>query len=309
MNHTTHIPASDGQEFAARLFSPTAPAERVVVICGAMGVKQSYYAAYAAWLAEQGFAVLTFDYRGIGESGGDQVRDIAAGLQDWAHDLEGALNWARQQYPGLPILALGHSLGGQIIGLTENCEELAGILGIGAQNGYWRIWPGLLKVRQFLLWFGIIPFLSRLGPAFPSGIIGMGETLPNQVARDWAHAGRKSDYLLALFGAADENHYADFNGEFLSLSFSDDNYAPFETVAALLDWYPNASHITHRHISPSEFGLKEIGHFGFFRDAARETLWQRSLNWLRNPDPQSFSLEPSIPNRGDETNEQALPAD
>ena len=33
-----------------------------------MGVRQDYYGAFAEWLAQQGYRVATFDYRGMGES-------------------------------------------------------------------------------------------------------------------------------------------------------------------------------------------------------------------------------------------------
>ena len=39
-----------------------------MLIVPAMGVDQRYYAAFASWLADQGYFVVTFDYRGMGRS-------------------------------------------------------------------------------------------------------------------------------------------------------------------------------------------------------------------------------------------------
>ena len=46
---------------ALRVYEPTGAAHASVVIGAAMGVRQGFYTAFAAWLAEQGFRVTTFD--------------------------------------------------------------------------------------------------------------------------------------------------------------------------------------------------------------------------------------------------------
>ena len=46
------------------VYEPEQPARGSVVIGGAMGVRQDYYAPFAQWLAGQGWRVTTFDYRG-----------------------------------------------------------------------------------------------------------------------------------------------------------------------------------------------------------------------------------------------------
>ncbi|MEQ8807570.1 MAG: hypothetical protein RIE59_00765, partial [Imperialibacter sp.] len=70
MNTTPHqLTASDGYQLSAQLFKASTPSKALVVIASATGVPKPYYSKYAAYLAETGlFNVLTFDYRGIGES-------------------------------------------------------------------------------------------------------------------------------------------------------------------------------------------------------------------------------------------------
>ena len=64
------LPISVGSaHLALRQCQPRAAAPLAqVVVAGAMGVQQSYYQAFARWLAEQGYGVTTFDYRGHGLS-------------------------------------------------------------------------------------------------------------------------------------------------------------------------------------------------------------------------------------------------
>ena len=52
----------------ARQYAPDATPLAAVLIAPAMGVNQDYYADFAAWLAREGYLVLTFDYRGMGAS-------------------------------------------------------------------------------------------------------------------------------------------------------------------------------------------------------------------------------------------------
>ena len=59
----------------------------VVLIPAAMGVKQQFYAPFVEF-CEHGFAVLSFDYRGMGESlppqFADSLRGFDADIDDWA---------------------------------------------------------------------------------------------------------------------------------------------------------------------------------------------------------------------------------
>src|SRR5205085_9724555 len=73
--------AADGHAVGATVFGN---GPRAALIMPATGVPQSYYAKYAAYLAERGFTVLTFDYRGIGRSRDGDVRRSSARMRDWA---------------------------------------------------------------------------------------------------------------------------------------------------------------------------------------------------------------------------------
>jgi len=48
---------------------------------------------------------------------------------------------------------------------------------------------------------------------------------------------------------------------------------------AFLDAYTGAD-ITHRHLAPKDLGVPEIGHFGFFRERFRDSLWREAADWL-----------------------------
>jgi predicted alpha/beta hydrolase len=94
------LPISVGSaHLALRQCQPRAAAPLAqVVVAGAMGVQQSYYQAFARWLAEQGYGVTTFDYRGHGLSLQVPLRDARADLLDWAKDCELVAAQLKQQF-------------------------------------------------------------------------------------------------------------------------------------------------------------------------------------------------------------------
>lgn len=57
-----HFPLS------VKIFEPEISNGKLLLINSATGVKQQIYFSFAKYLAEKGFTVITYDYRGIGES-------------------------------------------------------------------------------------------------------------------------------------------------------------------------------------------------------------------------------------------------
>src|SRR5690554_7603838 len=66
-------------------------------------------------LSEQGFAVLAFSNRGIGDSRNDTpLAELSADLVDWGTlDLPAALDQLIALAPNLPVTLVGHSAGAQ----------------------------------------------------------------------------------------------------------------------------------------------------------------------------------------------------
>jgi len=279
MPNEMSILTPDGYTLAATLYEPEKSNGRAVLVNSAMGVKRGYYHKYAAFLASNGFTVLTYDYRGVGGSRPPSLRKSKARLHDWGvHDQTAAIAWLCDHYPDHKLLIVGHSVGGQILGLTPHNQHIAGILTAASQSGYWRGWSGWHKAWMFMVWHVLIPGTTLLG-YFPASKLGLGEDLPAGVAREWARGGRHPRYILGFLGGTADDHYADFKGAFRSYSFEDDTFAPERSVDALIPFYPNAR-AERRHLKPADLGVPTIGHFGFFREKFADTLWVESADWL-----------------------------
>ena len=122
------FPAADGYVLGATLFLPRGAKRHAVLINSATAVPRKIYRGFAGYLARRGCAVLTYDYRGIGDSrqkslvGYNQPKSLVgfkASMSDWAAlDATAAVAWMRERYHDLPLGYIGHSFGGQALATT-----------------------------------------------------------------------------------------------------------------------------------------------------------------------------------------------
>jgi len=106
--------AQDGLDITAYHWKPTAEPRGVVQLTHGMGEHVLRYSALATALAEHGFAVLGQDHRGHGASAESEAALGQIGADGWAGLIDdiGLLSAiAREEYPGLPLVLLAHSMG------------------------------------------------------------------------------------------------------------------------------------------------------------------------------------------------------
>ena len=273
------LTAADGYRLGATLYRPSASADRAVLVMPATGVPQEYYGKFAAFLADRGFGVLTFDYRGIGRSLHSDLRMVKATMRDWAQlDGGAALDLLEKElFPGIKLLIVGHSFGGQSLGLLPRFERVRAALLVGSQSGYWRKWPLLGRAWMWPAIHLVLPSVPRLLGYLPMSKYGFGEDLPAGVAIEWARWCRDPTYLVGALGV--QKDYARFSAPLRAYAVTDDRFAPPSAVAALLELYP-AARSELRRVAPRDVGVRSIGHFGFFRERFRDSLWREAGDWL-----------------------------
>ncbi len=107
---TDRFPAS-GEDFTLhrRRWSADDP-HRVLVIVHGLAEHSARYEHVGRYFAARGYAVHAFDQRGHGESGGPRVH--APSFEVLLDDVEAFLGLLRGEHPGLPLVLLGHSMGG-----------------------------------------------------------------------------------------------------------------------------------------------------------------------------------------------------
>jgi predicted alpha/beta hydrolase len=272
-----------GVRLGMRLYAAERAACAAVLIAGAMGVKQDYYAEFAAWLAQQGFTALTFDYRGIGESRPQamqhSLRGFDADLFDWADDIDSAIEHLVAAAPGVPLYVVGHSLGAQLPGMLKHRDRIAGLVSVAAGSGYWRDNAPPLKRIVLAFWHVIVPLATWLCGYFPGARLKKVGDVPRGVMLQWRRWCLNPRYHVGHEGEALRRQFAAARFPIVALSITDDELMTERGTRKLIDCYENAPRELQR-IAPSDVNARRIGHFGFFRPQFEATLWARVRDLL-----------------------------
>lgn len=286
----TALRCNDGRLLAAQWFEPPAAlgVRAVAVIGPATAVPASYYRHFAEWLARRGYAVLSFDYRGIAASRealqpGEDVR-----LRDWARvDMAAALHAAdkrRREHEvaqgiELGLLWVGHSLGGNSVGLVPGFpDKVDALLGVAAQVAYLGHWSGFPRLQAWMFFHLMLPIAVRLLGHAPGRMLGpRAHDLPGAAALEWAAWGRTPGFLFGDASLARERGYDRFQGTAHLWSITDDHlFGPAPAVDALATEF-SAARVQRHVVSPADLGVDKIEHFGPFRRDLGNKLWPRLL--------------------------------
>ncbi|MGJ7527148.1 lysophospholipase [Variovorax sp. GB1P17] len=110
--HRVSLSTPDGETLALRRLPAPGEPRAVVVVVHGLGEHAGRYHALAEDLHEWGFAVWAHDHHGHGESTG--ARGGLPSELRLVDDLALVIDDARRENPGLPLVLLGHSLGGLV---------------------------------------------------------------------------------------------------------------------------------------------------------------------------------------------------
>ncbi len=278
------FPAVDKYLLGASLFLPRGAKRHAV--------PRKIYRGFAGYLARRGCAVLTYDYRGTGDSrqkslvGYNQPKSLVgfkASMADWAAlDVTAAVAWMRERYHNLPLTYVGHSFGGQALGLLPNNAEVSRALLIASQAGYWKLMASPERYRVYaMLNFVGLPLTKLLG--YAPGRMGIGEDLPRGVFEQWVGWVMSERYLFTDPKLAGLTNFANYKGAMRALCLSDDPWATRPAVGLLCSGFTSIEPEILS-ITPADAGVSKIGHFGFFRPEHRDALWRGAAEWLEATD-------------------------
>jgi predicted alpha/beta hydrolase len=254
-----------------------------VLLCPATGVRQHFYMRFATWLATQGHDVLIFDYRGVGMSLQGRLRDCKATLNEWGQqDQVAALDWLLQRTGQDQVLLLGHSAGGQMMGLLPNHQRVARLVGVSASTGWFRGMRLGFRIPAWIVLRGVVPLGTLIKGYGMTSAVGLGEDLPAGVARQWGQWCAAGGYATnATRGHPELDFHTQVRTPITVLHAEDDDIATPATVSDLLRTFPAAQKQALR-IKPTSHGLKAIGHIDWFR-ASHQSLWPLIAKALREP--------------------------
>lgn len=272
------IVAADGRKLSARWWAGTKASDRSLVFIPALAAPQGYLRWFATYLAAQGWGVLTFDYRGIGASK-DSPLDSVVTLDDWVNlDIPSAVAEVKQRTGTQFLGVIAHSVGGQLLGQSPVRQCIDGALFISAQRGIPKLFKGMARL-QIHYAYTLFPILIRIFGELPISKFTLPQECPSSVLLQWIRWGQ-TGVLTDANGMNVEPRFADYESLLMTITISDDYYASAASVEALAHLYVGAT-VRHEIISPHDYGLESIGHFGFFHRRAPQMLWFQVEEWMR----------------------------
>lgn len=276
MHSTTEIRTRDGRNIGMCCYLPEADNGRLMIIAPTGQATQEFYLPIARFFRQQGFVVITFDYRGMGNSAPAQLKGYDASMHQWAvQDIDAVILFAKSHYPNREIVYLGHCIGGEIVGLAQASQYIGRLVLVSSSLSCKKYWPFRERFRIAASRI-MVKLLSLIYGYFPGTRLGMMRDMPKGVMYEWASWCNHSN---GLFDKFPDNNYRKLQVPLMAFSFSDDRRCPPRAVEELLNRFSNTT-ITWNHLDPADVGMDKVGNRGFFQPIMQTTLWTTLLQWL-----------------------------
>lgn len=164
----SHATGTGGCRLFVRDWLPPEP-ERALLLVHGLAEHSGRYERMAAWFAERGCAVHAYDHRGHGRSEGRRghLRDF----EEYLDDLAAMLERVRAQHPNLPIILVGHSMGGLVVAafVRERRSDIAAAVTSGAALQISEDLPGWMLPAARILG-RLLPRLRMKNAIDPEGL-------------------------------------------------------------------------------------------------------------------------------------------
>lgn len=278
---TVTLHTADSYPINARLYGTTDASKGQLIVAGATGVDQRFYRRFAEYASQQGFNVLTLDYRGVAQSAPKTLKGFQMDFADWGQlDLAAAVDFMHRE--DAPLFLVGHSYGGHALGLLPNHHKVSRCYTLGTGAG-WHGWMPLVeRLKVQFMWNVVFPPLVAWKGYLPWKMLGMGADMPKDVYRQWKRWCSMPHYFFddPLVREERKQQFAQVRTEITAAVALDDLWALPASCDAFMDYYSGAR-VIRRDIDPQEFNLAfgEIGHMGYFRPVA-QPLWEQVLAWF-----------------------------
>jgi len=291
------VPAyEDGLLLKALLTVPSEEAEKtypdgpVVVMAAATAVPCRFYLPFLCYLAEQGIASITLDWRGTHSNLEGSMSESRATVFDWGmKDLAGVIEYISTKYPKRKLVHIGHSVGGHVMPLPHNAHLISHAITVGTQNAFYPLTP--FRSRHQIFWNVAVPAASSIFGYFPGSRLKIVGDLPATVMQSWRSWANKPFYVASMSPLTEER-YKSFKGPVLAISVDDDEYAT--RLGVQLHHQQLSSKVQFWHLDHNDMPSKlPIKHVGFFFSHHGKILWPQTLSFLRSGElPSIDALQP-----------------
>lgn len=271
--------AADGVALKGRLIEAKEPKAALILNPGT-ATKTSFYIPFAEFLAEHGYSVLLWNYRGFCESRQGSLKGSDIYFSDIGrYDIPAAIDKAKELYSELPLYCIGHSAGGQQLGFAYNCNELSGMIAIAVSTGYFGGMPLGYRIQAHAFFKLITPISNALFGYVKAAKLNIMEDLPPKLAKEWGKWCARPDFFFDPRFAKKKPHLAEFqtyNFPVHVFTADDDEISTDFNTHSLWKHIQSTQPIEFTRYKAADMPRKTVGHFGYFR-RANQQIWQDVL--------------------------------
>jgi predicted alpha/beta hydrolase len=277
------ITAADGYQLSALYSTPAGKTTNAIILSSATGIKKEFYINFARFLVQNGYNVLLYDYRGIGQSAPNNLKTSCSYMHEWGTmDMNAVLDFMVNEKEFTDIIWVGHSVGAQLMGFLEHREHVKKVIAISSALGYWGYFPFPVKWLIWGLWYFIGPLMVKVYGYGAMQKIGWGENLSRNMMKEWREWCLSKNYFTGLL---QEKLHADkfyqFTTPITAVYISDDYIANDKTVPLMMKFFPNAPQEILK-IQVEQYTKFKVGHTGIFRRKFEKNLWAVLMGVIEN---------------------------
>ncbi|MDF1640434.1 alpha/beta fold hydrolase [Thalassolituus oleivorans] len=249
-------------------------ANGVCIIAPATGVAQYLYDDFAYWLTARGYNVVTFDYDGVGLSVDRHAQYSKSDILSWAsNDCPAVLAFVEQEFPTQERTWIGHSVGGQVLGMMASTDKIDRAITVASGTGTW--WYNSMPTKRFIwfLWYILVPVTVPIFGYFPGEKVKLMCNMPKGVMLQLRHWCLNKEYAIGSEGQWLRDRFANVKTPITAIAFSDDDMMSMKNVDLLHRYFVGAP-MTRITVTPKDINQKRIGHIGWHRKCYQE-MWDK----------------------------------
>ena len=277
------VETTDGVVLKGILLIPDKP-KAVLQFNAGTATKKEFYLPFLNYLAQHGYICCVWDYRGSGESAPKDMRTCAYKYVDYGIiDMPAIKEYLNNRFTDMPFLIFGHSTGGQQVGFMNNLDGVTGVVNYAVSTGYIPNMPFSYQFFSYFFFYVFSPVSILLSGYVKAKRFNIMEDLPKNVVREWRAWCSKKDYFFdkKIYGkTVPLGHFKKLDFPIHIFWTEDDTISNEKNTHNFWKHIQSSQPIEFTRLSPKDWGVKTLGHFGFFKKRMKDKLWPMGLKKL-----------------------------
>lgn len=264
---TKMLCSEDGTRLPLRFAIPPRP-RAIALVLPAMGVGATYYDRVLDGLVERGLIAAALDTRGQGESPVRPARGVDFGYRQLLGDVDQAIAALRGAHSHLPLVLLGHSIGGHLamlkIGTALDGVDAVALLATATPHH--DAYEGSDRAK---VWFGtrMIRTLSATLGYYPGHRLGFGGVQARTLMREWTTMARTGRYVVEGVGVDPDVALRSVRLPVMALTIEGDTTAPPVACRPIAQKL-RAIRVEEVELGPHELTPRALDHLRWAREPA-----------------------------------------